>query len=152
MVPVGDWAKSRLVNLSETDQIRDESKVGSGFGKNVSNWIGRDMVYPTNVLHTATECSNHNHSATFPVDLPAWFIKLFTQADDVVLDPFVGSGTTALATAQLGRFYVGIDISEEYVEEARQRVSNVAVKLPAFAEKRVKYTTTRANGKSKTKR
>src|SRR3972149_7696079 len=40
MVPVGDWAKSRLANLSETDQIRDESKVGSGFGKNVSNWLG----------------------------------------------------------------------------------------------------------------
>jgi len=70
----------------------------------------------------ATECANRNHSATFPVDLPAWFIKLFTQSGDVVLDPFVGSGTTALAAAQLGRFYVGVDISAEYVEEAQQNV------------------------------
>ncbi len=132
MVPVGHWAKSRLAKLSETDKTRDESRVGSGFGKNVSNWLGRDLVYPNNVLHMATECTNRNHSATFPVDLPAWFIKLFTQAGDVVLDPFIGSGTTALAAAQLGRFYVGIDISEEYVKEARQRVSEVAVKLPAF--------------------
>ncbi len=152
MVPVGDWAKSRLSNLSKTDRIRDESRVGSGFGKNVSNWIGRDLVYPNNVLHMATECANRNHSATFPVDLPAWFIKLFTQAGDVVLDPFVGSGTTSLAAAQLGRFYVGIDISKDYVDESQQRVSNVPVKLPVFAEKRVKYTAARPNGKSKAKR
>jgi DNA modification methylase len=154
MVPVGDWAKTRLVNLSETDKTRDESRVGSGFGKNISNWIGRDLVYPNNVLHMATECANRNHSATFPVDLPAWFIKLFTQAGDVVLDPFVGSGTTALAAAQLGRFYIGIDINEDYVDESRQRVADVAVKLPMFAEKRTKYSsrTRRANGNSKAKK
>ena len=44
MVPVGDWSKTRLKNLSETDKRRDNSKVGSGFGKNISNWVGRDMV------------------------------------------------------------------------------------------------------------
>jgi site-specific DNA-methyltransferase (adenine-specific)/site-specific DNA-methyltransferase (cytosine-N4-specific) len=88
MVPVGDWAKTRLKNLSDTDKRRDESKVGSGFGKNISNWIDRDMVYPSNVLHMATECYNQQHSAVFPVDLPAWFIKLFTQPGDLVLDTF----------------------------------------------------------------
>ncbi|MDR3129866.1 MAG: site-specific DNA-methyltransferase, partial [Tannerellaceae bacterium] len=41
MVPMGDWAKGRLKNLSETDKIRDTSKVGNGFGKNISNWIDR---------------------------------------------------------------------------------------------------------------
>ncbi len=55
-VPVGDWAKSRLKNLSETDKRRDNARNKSGFGKNVSNWLNRDMVYPTNVLHLATEC------------------------------------------------------------------------------------------------
>lgn len=65
MVPVGDWAKTRLSRLSETDKKRDESKVGSGFGKNVSNWLGRNRVYPTNVLYLATECNNKNHRADF---------------------------------------------------------------------------------------
>jgi len=102
MVPVGDWAKGRLANLSQTDQTRDESKVGSGFGKNVSKWIGRDLVYPTNVIHMATECANRNHSAVFPIDLPKWFIRLFTQPGDVVLAPFLGSGTTAIAAIQVG--------------------------------------------------
>ena len=124
MVPVGDWAKNRLKNLSETDKIRDESKAESGFGKNISNWIGRDMVYPTNVLHMATECANRNHSATFPFSLPEWFMNLFTVEDDLVLDPFIGSGTTAIVAKKLGRHYIGIDIKEEYCEMARNELRN----------------------------
>lgn len=141
MVPVGDWSKERLAKLSETDKVRDESKVGSGFGKNISNWLGRQMVYPTNVLHMATECYNRNHSATFPIALPTWFIKLFTDIGDVVLDPFVGSGTTAVAAARLGRYYIGIDINEQYVQLARNRLSSVQMQLLTLAENRPSYTT-----------
>ena len=145
MVPVGDWAKDRLSKLSDTDQKRDESKVGSGFGKKVSNWIGRDMVYPTNVIHLATECGNKNHSATFPVELPSWFIKLFTKPGDVVLDPFIGSGTTALAAIKLGRDYIGIDRASEYVDLSLQRISETQIRLPSIAEKSMKkYKTTRS--------
>jgi len=122
MVPVGDWANTRLKSLSETDKRRDESRVKSGFGKNVSNWVGRNKVYPTNVLHLATECSNTEHSAAFPVALPAWFIELFTQPGDIVLDPFMGSGSTAVAANQLGRRYVGIELSPQYCSIACQRL------------------------------
>ena len=143
MIPVGDWAKERLVKLSDTDKVRDESKVGSGFGKNVSNWLGRPMVYPTNVLHLATECANRNHSAAFPLALPEWFIKLFTQPGDLVLDPFSGSGTTALAAKQLNRHYVGIDIDPAYVELARNRASKEQLRLPGIAEPGPTYTAKR---------
>lgn len=115
-VPVGDWAKSRLKNLSETDRRRDNARNGSGFGKKVSSWIGRDTVYPSNVLHMATECSNKNHSAAFPKDLPAWFVKLFTNEGDTVLDPFAGSGTTLSAANELDRNAIGIEIVPDYVE------------------------------------
>jgi len=128
MVPVGDWAKDRLANLSEKDKIRDISAVGSGFGKNISNWLDRKMVYPTNVLHLATECGNKNHSAVFPVALPSWFIRLFTLEGDLVLDPFAGSGTTAVACKQLNRNYVMIDVKEEYRQIAEERLSD-AVQL-----------------------
>lgn len=121
MVPIGDWAKTRLKNLSETDKKRDNSRVGSGFGKNISNWVGRDMVYPSNVLHLATESSNKSHSATFPVSLPSWFIKLFTKENDVVLDPFLGSGTTSISAAMLRRNSVGIEILPEYYNIALER-------------------------------
>ena len=125
MVPVGEWADARLNNLSETDKIRDESKAKSGFGKNISNWLGRDKVYPTNVLHLATECGNKNHSAVFPLALPRWFISLFTEPGDIVLDPFVGSGTAAIAAKSLGRHYIGIDTEKEYCELTELRLKGV---------------------------
>ena len=128
MVPIGDWANTRLKNLSDTDKTRDESKVDSGFGKNVSNWVGRDKVYPTNVLHMATEVGNKGHSATFPVGLPDWFIRLFTKEGDIVLDPFMGSGTTGVASKQLGRIYVGIDKEAEYCAKAVQRIADTTWK------------------------
>ena len=124
MVLMGKWATKRLSRLSESDWARDVSKVGSGFGKNVSNWLGRNLVYPTNVLHLATECSNRNHSATFPVTLPTWFIKLFTEEGDVVLDPFMGVGTTALACINLKRRYVGIELEKEYYDLALKAVGD----------------------------
>ena len=126
MVPMGDWKEKRLSKLSDTDKIRDESHVGSGFGKNISHWVGREYAYPTNVLHLATECSNRGHSASFPLDLPSWFLKLFTEEGDVALDPFMGSGTTALACVNLGRHYVGIEIMESYHDMAIQAVERVS--------------------------
>ena len=123
MVPMGDWKHQRLSKLSQTDKRRDNSKVGSGFGKNVSNWVDRDMAYPTNVLHLATECNNRGHSAAFPVEIPSWFIKLFSQENDVVLDLFMGSGTTAVACERLNRHFVGIEVNEEYCKLARERLS-----------------------------
>lgn len=125
MVPTGDWAKGRLKNLSETDKARDNSKVGSGFGKNISNWLKRDMAYPTNVLHLATECNNKNHSATFPEALPEWFIKLFTKPGDVVLDPFMGSGTTNIVSQRMQRSSIGIEIIPDYYNMVREKTQTV---------------------------
>ena len=125
MVPMGDWAKSRLKKLSETDKRRDNSKVGSGFGKNISNWIDRDKAFPTNVLHLATECNNKNHSAAFPEELPEWFIKLFTKKHDIVLDPFMGSGTTLFVANRLSRNSIGIDIVPEYYEMVKKQIHTV---------------------------
>lgn len=123
MIPVGDWVKDRLKRLSETDKIRDNSKSGSGFGKNISNWVGRDKVYPTNVLHLATECNNKNHSATFPEALPEWFIKLFTKEGDVVLDPFLGSGTTVKVAKRMHRNSIGIEIVPQYYEMVQSEIN-----------------------------
>lgn len=135
-VPIGDWAKPRFKSMTEKDFIRYVSRTHSKFGRNVSNWLNRKKVYPHNVLvfekehyiepntviHLATECSNRNHSAVFPVELPAWFIRLFTKKGDVVLDPFIGVGTAALAALLLGRKYIGIEASAEYVEQAKQNI------------------------------
>lgn len=64
------------------------------------------------------------HPAPFPVELASRVIKLYSYVDDVVLDPFIGSGTTALAAKQNGRHYVGFDISPEYCRLAEERIAN----------------------------
>jgi len=130
MVPMGDWAERRLRRLSQTDQVRDVSRVGSGFGKRVANWIGRQKAYPTNVLYLATETRNRNHSAVFPDDLPKWFIRLFTQEGDWVLDPFMGSGTTIRVAQQMGRNAIGIEILPEYYQLAKANIPAI-VQVPA---------------------
>lgn len=146
MVPMGDWAKSRLRNLSETDKIRDNSKVGSGFGKNISNWLTRDKAYPTNVLHLATECSNKNHSAAFPEELPEWFIKLFTKEHDTILDPFMGSGTTLFVANRMLRNSVGIEIVPEYYQMVKEQLRPIELVL---LEPKVRYGDFESKGRRK---
>jgi site-specific DNA-methyltransferase (adenine-specific)/site-specific DNA-methyltransferase (cytosine-N4-specific) len=144
MVPTGDWAKTRLKKLSDTDKIRDNSKVGSGFGKNISNWIDREKAFPTNVLHLATECNNKNHSAAFPEELPEWFIKLFTQENDVVLDPFMGSGTTLTVANRMKRNSIGIEIVPEYYEMVKNQSNPVELYL---FEPKLNYEKTESKGR-----
>lgn len=139
MVPMGDWAKTRLKKLSDTDKTRDNSKVGSGFGKNISNWLDRDKAYPTNVLHLATECNNKNHSAAFPEELPEWFIKLFTKENDTILDPFMGSGTTLSVANRMKRNSIGIEIVPEYYKMVKNQLKPVELYL---LEAKVKYEKT----------
>lgn len=147
MVPMGDWAAKRLKNLSETDKVRDPSRVGSGFGKKIANWIGREKAYPTNVLHMATETKNRSHSAVFPEDLPEWFIKLFTKKGDCVLDPFMGSGTTITVAQRMGRSSVGIEILPDYFSLAQKTIEplmEVRSAQLALLEKKRKYATNKS--------
>ncbi len=134
-VPIGDWAEFRLKNLSNTDKIRDNAKNGSGFGKNISNWLGKETVYPSNVLHLSTECNNKNHSATFPNTLPEWFIKLFTKEGDMVLDPFAGSGTTLFVAEKMNRNSIGIEIIPEYVSLIKSQQQNTLFNFEVEYEK-----------------
>ena len=65
----------------------------------------------------------HKHPATFPNMLPYDLIECFCQIDGIVLDPFLGSGTTCVVAKNFNRKYVGIDISEDYAKLARDRIS-----------------------------
>jgi DNA modification methylase len=85
------------------------------------------------VLYLSTECQNQGHPAAFPLELPSWFIKLFTQPGDVVLDPFTDSGTTLVAARQLGRHYVGIELVEVYYQGALERLRQTIVPSAATA-------------------
>lgn len=66
------------------------------------------------------------HPAPFPVELPRRLIELYTYKGDLVLDPFIGSGTTAVAAVESSRHYVGFDTDQSYIDLARERLAEVA--------------------------
>lgn len=130
--PIGDWAKKRLQKKYTNDEVRTMSKTQSGFGRRVANWSGKRKVYPSNVIHFATVSSNKNHSAVFPERLPDWFIRLFTKKGDIVLDSFIGSGTTALAALKLSRNFIGIERNKKYFLSAKKRVNILKKELKKY--------------------
>ena len=70
----------------------------------------------------AARAKKIGHPAPFPIDLPYKFINLYTYKNDLVLDPFIGSGTTAIAAKKLSRNYVGYEINEKYIKIAKNRL------------------------------
>jgi DNA modification methylase len=77
----------------------------------------------------AESATRVGHPAPFPVELPARLIELYTYRGDLVLDPFAGSGTSAVAALRTGRHYVGYDLDESYVRLAETRVAEERLRL-----------------------
>ncbi len=87
--------------------------------------LSRDefMEATTDVWEIPAESATRvGHPAPFPIELPSRLIHLYTYYDDLVLDPFVGSGTTAVAAVRHDRRFIGYDTDEQYLERARERV------------------------------
>ena len=100
------------------------SKNNSGFGYALASLCEpKDVVYPCNVLRVPSVGRNVGHSAAFPVELAEFFIKLFTDKGDVVLDPFVGIGSTMLAAIDLGRKTVGVELDDEYYKRCKKHLN-----------------------------
>lgn len=94
------------------------------------------MEATTDLWEIAPESANRvGHPAPFPVELPRRLIDLYTYAGDLVLDPFMGSGSTALAAIAAGRHYLGFDTDEAYVSIAEQRLADLRVELCAAGER-----------------
>jgi site-specific DNA-methyltransferase (adenine-specific) len=127
--PIGDWVQSRLVKLGENDLDRHNSANESGFGRDLSRWVNKKTVLPSNVLSIALVGKNKGHPAVFPVDLPLFFIKLFCPEDGLVVDPFGGSGSTGIAALSVGRQSVLIDNNPEYCKAAIKRIREEAIPL-----------------------
>lgn len=121
--PPTEWTQTRLKTLSEKDKVRRTSSTGSNFGKNLSNWVDRETVYPDNVLYLAGETRNKGHSAVYPITIPDFFIKLYSTGNDTVLDPFAGSGTTLVSALNHGRTAIGVEILPDNVRLIHERIS-----------------------------
>ena len=111
----GTWKKSGTVR-----QIDGTTKPKSSLGKIYSDKLARRF----NVWDINTEASNlkRKHPAQFPEQLAEDHITSWSNVGDVILDPFMGSGTTLVVAKRLGRKAVGIELSEKYCEIAQERI------------------------------
>ena len=87
------------------------------------NFPSKERKYIHNVWKFPISSGDSIHNATFPIKLPLNCISLFTNPRDLILDPFVGIGTTAIATKMLDRNYIGIDINPKYVKIAEEKLN-----------------------------
>jgi len=125
-VPVGEWVTTRLRKLGNNDMTRSNSANKSGFGRDLSRWVGKKKVLPSNVISLALVGKNKGHPAVFPVALPSFFIKLLCPEGGLVLDPFAGSGSTAVAALTLERDCLMIDNNVSYCELSIERIAKEA--------------------------
>ena len=84
---------------------------------------GKDFIYGVKGVYDFGTTSNETCPAVFPDKLPSLFIELLSYKNDIVLDPFCGSGTTLYNAKRLERRYIGIDISKRYCEIARSKLA-----------------------------
>jgi DNA modification methylase len=116
----------RAFTNSGRNQLGDDQGKAGGAVPNAS--IKEGLAYPSNVL--AVNFDSHDgdgsgHSAAYPVNLPTFFIRAFSDENDIVYDPFLGSGTTLIAAEQLGRKCYGMEISPAYCDVIIQRWENL---------------------------
>ena len=126
-IPAGKWMDSRLAKLGLNDLSRHNSVNKSGFGRDLSKWVGKKTVLPSNVISAALVGKNKGHPAVFPLDLPEFFIKLLCPEDGLVCDPFGGSGTTGIVAAKLSRRCLLIENNASYCKTAVARLKKEEV-------------------------
>ena len=111
-----------------------DPKNGSGMtGMNTQNLRELKIARPSNVVHAHNVSNQFSdkqlHPATFPEQLVEFFVKSFTDEHDVVLDPFGGSGTTALVAERLGRNFILMDKEQSYCDLANKRIKNLKAQI-----------------------
>ena len=112
-----------MVYSKEDYSMKSDSKQSTMVRDEFLAWTKSIWTMP------AESAKKVKHPAPFPVELPRRLINLYTYKGDIVLDPFMGSGTTAVAGIESNRKFVGYDTAEEYVNIARTRISNLTPKL-----------------------
>lgn len=130
----GSWRSAKNPTLRDVHEYILVFSKGT-FGRperELSSTIGRDefLDWTKSVWTFGAEPARKiGHPAPFPVELPQRLIQLYTFAGDVVLDPFMGSGQTAIAALRAGRRYVGYDTDADYVQLAERRIAAAAAAL-----------------------
>ena len=106
-----------------------EKNVNAETGRTLKHMVFKEEAIQYNVWEMQVARNKTTHPAVFPAQLAHDHIVTWSNPGDIVLDPFVGSGTTAIEALRLNRHYIGFDISEEYCEMSRTRIQEASQKV-----------------------
>jgi len=124
-----------VLSMRAIGDNKQSIKKAKNLYRNVKKQYKSDMItltkeefinysYPIWNIAPQSNQKKHGHPAMFPIDLPSRLIKMFSYKNDLVLDPFMGVGTTGVACKDLERKFIGIDISKNYCKIAKTRIEN----------------------------
>ncbi|MCX6027712.1 MAG: site-specific DNA-methyltransferase [Chloroflexi bacterium] len=129
---IGELQKKIAEKLADA---RKREKDDAWIAESIARAVWGQAVVPGETVWEMTTESSVAHPAPFPVELPKRVIALYTQPGDVILDPFMGSGSTAIAAKMTGRHYVGYELSAEYCQLAEKRLREaMGQKVPGTCE------------------
>ncbi len=122
----GSYAGDAYSRTRRKNGVSTSMDAAQGTNAKPGEYIGPGLAYPGNRLPTFSD----SHTAAFPVGLPQFFVRAYTDAGDVVYDPFVGSGSTLLACEREGRRGFGMEISPKYCDVTARRYQEVTGTVP----------------------
>ena len=129
---IGELEKKIAAKLADA---RKRDKDDAWIAESIARAVWGQATVPGETVWEMTTESGVAHPAPFPMELPKRVIALYTQPGDVVLDPFMGSGSTAIAAKLTGRHYVGYELSAEYCALAEKRLCEaMRQKVPGTGE------------------
>jgi site-specific DNA-methyltransferase (adenine-specific)/modification methylase len=109
--------------------------VGYLYGEPPKSKPGQHVI-PGVCKDTSSTGKEADHPCPRKISHALWFVKWWSEENDIILDPFCGSGTTCVAAKMLGSRYIGIDISEEYCQIARQRLEAIDTGVPVKEQRK----------------
>lgn len=136
----GSWksaAAPHIKHQTERIFIYYNTQWNKGIGKSTISGYNF-MLWTRDIWKMNAAPRKYKHPTPFPLEFPLRALQLFSYANDIVLDPFCGSGTTCVAAKMLGRRYIGIDKIEKYCEIARQRLKGIRLTLFEVESKKKK--------------
>ena len=129
--PKHNGQPSKRIGLPKDQTGKNTKQWGVGYSKGFSQGISRCKDY---VEVSIGSNGKTNHPAAYPIKLAEWMIKLVSKPDEIVMDPFIGSGSSAIAAMNTGRKIIGIDSKKEYLDDCVERIKKHLEEQPITLE------------------
>lgn len=122
------WVNNKYFNTRKlpAPEIKEKSIIDK---KNWYDWVSNVWEITPVIKYNSKGQNKRGHVAPFPEEIPYRLIKMYSFQEDIVLDPFIGSGTVAIAAKKLNRHYIGYELNKEYYDLCLRNISKMSLRI-----------------------